>query len=144
MLFRISDILRRELLLDVVELRGKMTDCPDRLCTGASLIITVDVFMLPSAFMPVALSKDGPIMEGAETQEETNLRERKTGLLKLFEVIGLSPQSGANVKLDKPIDVIPNTTKANRKTEIVGDGEEIEVEDGEDLSKGDLDVIYQR
>ena len=34
--------------------------------------------------------------------------------------------------------------KAKKHMEIVGDGEEIEVEDGEDLSKSDLDVIYRR
>jgi DNA repair protein RAD5 len=28
-------------------------------------------------------------------------------------------------------------------TEIVGDGEEIEVDDGEDLSENDLDMIYK-
>lgn len=37
---------------------------------------------------------------------------------------------------------------AQRKTkkvkEIVGDGEEIEVEDAEDLSKNDIDQIYKR
>lgn len=124
-----------------------MTDCPEKLTTGASLIVTVDVYMLPTAFQSVAPSKEKLMFnEGAETQEEINLRDRKTGLLKLFDVIGLKPHAGVNVKLNKADEKLTNGApkKGKLKTEIVGDGEEIEVEEGEDLSKGDLDMIYQR
>ncbi|KIY73614.1 hypothetical protein CYLTODRAFT_416990 [Cylindrobasidium torrendii FP15055 ss-10] len=132
--------------LKVVELRGKMTDCPERLSTGASLIVTVDVYMLPSAFSSRSvepLKDDFMWKEGDETSEEINLRERKVALLKLFKQIGLKPRSGANVKLSKA-DTKLNVSKPKRKTEIVGDGEEVEVDDEEDLSKSDLDMIYQK
>lgn len=134
-----------------------MTDCPDKLTTGASLIVSVDIYMLPSAFNPTSKasrSQDTPkamFGEGMETIDETNLRERKTSILKLFEVVGLKPQAGVNVKSRKTDEQLHEEAlkifsqrKTKKVTEIVGDGEEIEVDDEEDLSKNDLDMIYKR
>ncbi|KAJ3830336.1 DNA repair protein RAD5 [Lentinula raphanica] len=142
--------------LDVIELRGKMTDCPPRLTTGANLIVSVEVYLLRTAFAPVSAtgSDDRPptmFREGLETEEEKALRERKGAVLKLFEVVGLRPQAGVAVDGEKPERRVQDTlqrTQASKKpkkhVELVGDGEEIEVEDGEDLSKNDLNIIYKR
>ncbi|KAK0481797.1 P-loop containing nucleoside triphosphate hydrolase protein, partial [Armillaria novae-zelandiae] len=123
----VSSWVAKLLDLGIVELRGKMTDCPERLFTGASLIVTIDVYMLPGAFVPVgrATSEDRSTLhfgEGSETQGELDLRERKSAILKLFDL--------GNQKV--------------KAKEIVGDGEEIEVEEEESLSKNDLDMIYEK
>lgn len=139
----------------IVELRGKMTDCPERLSTGASLIVTIDVYMLPAAFVPVghATSEDRSKLhfgEGSETQGELDLRERKSAILKMFEVLGLKPQAEAiqrggkqegELHQNAPMQLGKQKVKAK---EIVGDGEEIEVEEEETLSKNDLDMIYEK
>jgi DNA repair protein RAD5 len=151
----VSSWVAKLLDLNIVELRGQMTDCPDRLTTGATLIISVDVYLLPSAFHARTPSRDDDIPlqmfgEGIETHDEANLRQRKISLIKLFSVLGLKPESGANAPMDVQQDLNIEVTNKQKKavkkvvTEIVGDGEEIEVEEGEDLSKGDLDMIYQK
>lgn len=61
----------------IVEFRGTMTDCPDKLTTGVSLIVTLRVYMLPSAFRPQQATEDQApsIMfnEGAETLDERSV-----------------------------------------------------------------------
>jgi len=71
--------------------------------------------------------------------------------VKLFELVGLKPQAGANVKgknkeTDMPEEAFKKLAKRPIKKikEIVGDGEEIEVEDTEDLSKNDIEAIYTK
>ncbi|KAJ3983293.1 RAD5-like protein [Lentinula detonsa] len=141
----------------VIELHGKMTDCPSKLSTGANLIVSVDVYLLRTAFIPVNTTggddhKRAMFVEGLETDEEKSLRERKSAILKLFEVVGLRPQAGVTDDRRKSEREVQENdsqrVKASRKlkkhVEIVGDDEEIEVEDGEDLSKSDLDIIYKR
>jgi DNA repair protein RAD5 len=71
--------------------------------------------------------------------------------LKLFDVIGLKPQAGANIGGQQAEERLHEETlkrlatrKSKKVTEIVGDGEEIEVDDAEDLSKNDIDTIYKR
>ncbi|KAK0198774.1 SNF2 family N-terminal domain-containing protein [Armillaria mellea] len=150
----VSSWIAKLLDLGIVQLRGKMTDCPERLSTGASLIVTIDVYMLPTAFVPVGrTSEDRSTLhfdEGSETQGELNLRERKSALLKMFDVLGLKPQAEAIQRRERqerelhqnvPMQLGKQKVKAK---EIVGDGEEIEVEEEESLSKNDLDMIYQK
>jgi len=133
-----------------------MTDCPEKLTTGADLMVTVDIYLLPSAFAAVKSnhSDDRPTFffnEGAETLEEKNLRERKSAVLKLFEVVGLRPQAGVNLgglksdaELKEEASKVLSQPKTKRVKEYVGDGEEIEVEEGEEVSKNDLDMIYKK
>lgn len=79
------------------------------------------------------------------------LRERKESLLKLFDVIGLKPQAGANFdgrnadekSNEEVLDRLAKK-KSKKVTEVVGDGEEIEVDDAEDLSKNEIDAIYNK
>lgn len=51
-----------------------MTDCPEKLTTGASLIVTLHAYILASAFIPPTLSQpdNKPAMfnEGQETVDE--------------------------------------------------------------------------
>ncbi|KAF8899229.1 DNA repair protein RAD5 [Infundibulicybe gibba] len=140
--------------LGIIEFQGIMTDCPDKLTTGADLIITLRAFLLPSAFRPPSVSKEDQklrINEDAITEDEKKLQGRKNAIVKLFDIIGLKPQAGANLtgrKSDEQIqdDVMKHAArrKPNKIKEVVGDGEEIEVEDGEELSGNDLDMIYKR
>lgn len=142
--------------LGVVQIRGTMSDCPEKLTTGVSLIVTLHFYIVASAFTPLSTSNSDELPkltfnEGAETNEETSLRERKSAVVKLFEVIGLKPQAGANFKgksSDGKIHEEALKRMAQHPTkkvkEIVGDGEEIEVEEAEELSKNDIDTIYKR
>jgi len=99
--------------------------------------------------------------EGAETAEERELRERKQSLLKLFDAVNLRPVRGSGVlgkKKDPELshDEIlkmaevstqsptPPPKPQDVRREIVGDGEEIEVEPGEDLNENQLAMIYNR
>ncbi|TFK41996.1 DNA repair protein RAD5 [Crucibulum laeve] len=145
-------------LLDygIVEIRGTLTDCPDRLTTGCSLIVTLHIYILGSAFKPISSPEadDGPkiaFAEGLETDAESVLRERKSAILKLFSTVGLKPQAGAKYKGRKSDEKIHEEAmkrlgerKTKTVTEIVGDGEEIEVEDAEELSENDIDMIYKK
>ncbi|KAJ6601311.1 DNA repair protein RAD5 [Mycena vulgaris] len=151
----VSSWMAKLLDLGIVEFRGKMMDCPEKLSTGATLIITADVYMLPTAFKPANVEADDKpsvmFSEGVETLDEQTLRERKASILKLFDVLGLRPQAGANFvgrKSDEQIHEEALKKMAQHKpkkvTEIVGDGEEIEVEEGEELTENDLDMIYQK
>lgn len=81
----------------------------------------------------------------------SSLRERKNAVVKLLQVVGLKPQAGVDLKakntnakvreealkrtLERPVKKIK---------EIVGDGEEIELEDAEVLSNNDIVAIYQK
>ena len=65
--------------------------------------------------------------------------------------MGLKPQAGANVKgKTTEFNITEEVSKKLAKRpvkkvkEIVGDGEEIEVEDSEDLSRNDIEAIYSR
>jgi DNA repair protein RAD5 len=142
--------------LDIIELRGcTMVDCPDPLYSGADLIVSLSVYLRASAFsfrIDVSAGDNNQHMlkEGQETQEEQLLRDRKHSLLRLFRAVGLRPLRGgrdrdlndADTKTDAP--PVVQKRKGTVRTEIVGDGEEIEVEDGEDLTENELNVIYKR
>ncbi|RDB29142.1 DNA repair protein RAD5 [Hypsizygus marmoreus] len=142
--------------LGIVEFRGTMTDCPDKLTTGVSLFVTLQVYILASAFKSPTLNqtddtRNTMFNEGQETLDEKTLRERKESVLKLFEVIELKPQAGANFRGPQAEEKVHEEAlkrlakrKVKTVTEIVGDNEEIEVDDAEDLSKNEIDTIYKR
>ncbi|EKM83939.1 hypothetical protein AGABI1DRAFT_67033 [Agaricus bisporus var. burnettii JB137-S8] len=145
-------------LLDfgLVEIRGTMTDCPEKLKTGMSLMVTLHIYLHPDAFKPLRMSSrdvDGGFTynEGYETQEENFLRERKAAILKLFDAVGLRAQAGARCKGKKYSQKVEDTignlaqrTGGKTKKELVGDGEEIEVDSTEELSNNDLSLIYRK
>ena len=73
---------------------------------------------------------------------DSSLRERKNAVVKLLEVVGLKPQAGADLQEEALKATLVRPIK--KVKEIVGDGEEIELEDTEVLSDNDIDVIYQK
>ncbi|KAF7307476.1 DNA repair protein [Mycena indigotica] len=153
----VSSWVARLLDLDIIEFRGQMVDCPERLTTGCNLVISVGVYMLPTAFQPSKMDTDTnekpPVMfsEGVETLDEQLLRERKASILKLFDELNLRPTAGANFAQRKSDEEIHDEAmkkmapaKSKKVTEIVGDGEEIEVEEGEEVTDNDLAMIFQK
>ena len=60
----------------MVEIRGIMTDCPERLTTGVGFFVTLRVYLLPAAFKPLKFSSFGDdtiqlgFKEGLETEGE--------------------------------------------------------------------------
>jgi DNA repair protein RAD5 len=143
----------------IVDFKGStVVDCPATLHSGADLIVSLSVYVRASAFKPPSTSAEGPpktmFNQGQETQDEQTLRERKSALLSLFEAVNLRPCRGAHVQdngntesesdgMNKNLAQRPGGVK-KKKFEIVGDGEEVEVEEGEELSDNELDVIYKK
>jgi DNA repair protein RAD5 len=139
-----------------------MIDCPESLHSGADLIVSLSVYIRGSAFRPPATSSEDTrkviFDDGRETLDEQTLRERKSSLLRLFDAVGLKPQSGNDFskrRNDIDTELKEDSMKTMRqkndekpgksvKTEFVGDGEEVEVEDGEDLSENELVMIYKK
>ena len=79
------------------------------------------------------------------------LRERKNAIVKLLDVVGLKPQAGADLRVEYPDTIMREEAlratlgrPVKKVKEIVGDGEEIELEDAEVLSDNDIDAIYQK
>ncbi|KZT30927.1 hypothetical protein NEOLEDRAFT_1153350 [Neolentinus lepideus HHB14362 ss-1] len=152
--------------MDIVDFRGStMIDCPASLHSGADLIVSLSVYIRASAFrVPSTCLMETPKVmfnEGQESQDEQSLRERKSALLRLFDVVGLRPRrrnagcrNGKNVEAtlrDSDLKQMSQRrggiARASKPTkiEVVGDGEEIEVEgDEEELSEDQLNTIYNR
>ncbi|KAF8444821.1 SNF2 family N-terminal domain-containing protein [Boletus edulis BED1] len=149
-------------LLDMglINFKGStMIDCPAALYSGADMIVSLSVYISAPAFKPVNASDASThpkamFGQGKETDEEQSLRGRKTALLALFDAVNLRPRTGARALNNDQISggderqsgkraQKPVGTKKTR-TEVVGDGEEIEVEEGEELSDNQLDLIYRK
>lgn len=140
--------------LGIITFKGStMIDCPAVLHSGADLIVSLSVYIRASAFKPPSTSGTAKSNDmfglGQETEDEVVLRGRKAALLTLFDALNLRPRRGARdakakhaSASERPSERI--TGKKNVHKEIVGDGEEIEVEDGEELSDNELEVIYRK
>ncbi|KAG1754761.1 SNF2 family N-terminal domain-containing protein [Suillus paluster] len=154
----VSSWVSRLLDFGIVDFEGStMVDCPATLHSGADLIVSLSVYIRTSAFKPPSTSAEKPpktmFNQSQETQDEQTLRERKTALLSLFEAVNLRPCKGARVQdngtenesdgMSKQLTQHAGGSK-KKKIEIVGDGEEVEVEEGEELSDNELDVIYKK
>ncbi|KAG1836584.1 SNF2 family N-terminal domain-containing protein [Suillus subalutaceus] len=129
----VSSWVSRLLDFGIIDFKGStVVDCPATLHSGADLIVSLSVYVRASAFKPPSTSAEGSpntmFNQGQETHDEQTLRERKSALLSLFEA-NLTQHAGGAKK---------------KKIEIVGDGEEVEVEEGEELSDNELDVIYKK
>ncbi|OCH95686.1 hypothetical protein OBBRIDRAFT_871170 [Obba rivulosa] len=148
--------------LDIVDFHGStVIDCPLTLRSGVDLIVSLSIHIKASAFKPPSTSaKEKPpatFNEGQETEAEQILRERKSALLNLFKNLDLKPNRGTSItqkvpgKLDQnDLEMLtqrPGAQKGKKavKTEIVGDGEEIQVEGADDeLSENQLNLIYKK
>lgn len=82
---------------------------------------------------------------------DSSLRERKNAVVKLLQVVGLKPQAGVDLEAKNTNakvreEALKRTLErpAKKIKEIVGDGEEIELEDAEVLSDNDIVAIYQK
>lgn len=155
----VSSWVSRLLDFGIVDFKGStVVDCPATLHSGADLIVSLSVYVRASAFKSPSTSAEGPTKmmfnQGQETQDEQTLRERKSALLSLFEAVNLRPCRGAQVQDDGNTENASGGINKNqiehpggakkKKIETVGDGEEIEVEEGEELSDNELDVIYKK
>lgn len=151
----------------IIEFRGSaVVDVPPVLKTGLDIVVSLSAYILEKAFKPQNARKKSddhkrPMFdEGAETIEEQELRERKQALLKLFDAVNLRPVRGSGV-LGKKTDELsqdeilkmaevstqspaPPLKPQGARKEIVGDGEEVEVDPGEDLNENQLAIIYNR
>jgi DNA repair protein RAD5 len=142
-----------------------MVDCPSPLVVGVEMIVSLNVYLKASAFTTPSTSRSRPAPskatshwnEGEETRHEQMLRGRKAALNRLFKVLGLSPEVAG-----KPFDkqssqqlrqsmVDPKGEKDGGKkptkprTEIVGDGEEVEIdEDDGEVTENQLELIYKK
>ena len=139
-----------------------MVDCPASLHTGADLIISLAVRLKASAFKPPKPPSDEPnkhmiFNEGQETLDEQILRERKAALINLFDNLDIKPtksssifkQKNGQLSTDDLALLTQQHHKTNKgkkpKTEIVGDGEEVEIAgDEEDLNENELNLIYKK
>ncbi|KAG2050647.1 hypothetical protein BDR06DRAFT_960022 [Suillus hirtellus] len=155
----VSSWVSRLLDFGIVDFKGStVVDCPATLHSGADLIVSLSVYVRASAFKPPSTSAEGApkvmFNQGQETQDEQTLRERKSALLSLFDAVNLRPCRGARVQdngnmengsdgMNNKLTQHPGDAKKKR-IEIVGDGEEVEIEEGEELSDSELDVIYKK
>ncbi|OBZ79900.1 DNA repair protein RAD5 [Grifola frondosa] len=158
----VSSWVSKLLDFDIVEFkRCTMIDCPATLHSGADLVVSLSIYLKASAFKPPnassASDEKNRLMfnEGQETADEQMLRERKSALQSLFRAIALKPRKGTDFahkpkgKLDqKDLEMLTQQPKAAKpktvmKTEVVGDGEEIE-EQEEEVSEEELNLIYKR
>ena len=142
-----------------------MIDCPEKLHSGADLIVSLSFYMLPGAFKRYKAGSESskadkrvPFFEGTETREEEMLRNRKESLQQLFGKLGLMPKKSAasassfgkeNVPPEGPQQTKQGDGGQIKKefgnsTAIKLDEEEASEDDAETLNETDLDVIYKR
>ena len=154
---------------DMAWFTGTVIDAPSVLRMGNTILVSLKVYITPSAFTKPAFTNSvggtpNIFNEGAESTDEVTLREKKTSLLRLFSVLSLRPRQGVS---NPDIDQIQLPTEGTKedpgvskkvkgkgvtkvvKTELIGEGEdaeevEVEGEDEEVLSENQLDVIYQK
>ncbi|KAH8119981.1 SNF2 family N-terminal domain-containing protein [Phellopilus nigrolimitatus] len=162
----VSNWISKLLDFDIITFKGStMIDCPEKLHSGADLLVSLSIYILPTAFKPytsspacssISVSLKTWFNEGAETTEEETLRNRKLSLHLLFNKLGLEPRAGNNGFLDKenvPPDGTPplktlGGTRSKKGLDNVEGSELEEVEQDENdeelLDEGDIDVIYKR
>lgn len=147
----------------IISFKGStMVDCPEKLYSGADLLVSLSFHMLPGAFKRYNPDPDNAGLdktwynEGTETNEEIVLRNRKESLQQLFEKLGLTPRMTANSTYDKE-NIPPEGSQPPRESssgytkkglsdrnELQPKEEEDAEDDAENLNQDDLDVIYRR
>lgn len=114
---------------------SKMIDCPERLYTGADLLVSLSLHILPSAFKrfnpkidsnpsPSSTKNNFVDKEGVETEEERMLRNRKSSLQNLFKRLDLRPREGSSPSLDVGVDEKENISPDGtpRSSQIICSG----------------------
>lgn len=129
-----------------------MVECPAKLTTGADLILSLSIYMKPSAFRtPSTSSEDkAKVMfnEGAETEAEQILRERKRSLISLFKRINLKPRKAndsvtrAEGKLNQQdLELLTQQRPGTVKPTQSGNAEDDE--EG-DITEEQINLIYKK
>lgn len=143
-----------------------MVDCPEKLHSGADLLISLSVYLLPSAFRrytpdlssSTRLNLKTFFDEGQETTEEEALRERKYSLQQMFDKLSLRPRAEEirgpgkeNIPPEGQDDSKNTPTQLQSSRNVFVDaennelGEPTETENAEEvLSETDIDIIYKR
>lgn len=142
---------------DMVEIRGIVVDVPTKVMTGVDIIVTLQVFILPSAFKtPDNSGSDNGqsffFQEGTETIDETVLRHRKDSIIKLFKKLGLKPVAGASLDGVKPKKRLADALNQRKPPSNQGKGKENaleihdpeEEEEGEELEATVVENIYSK
>ena len=143
-----------------------MVDCTEKLHSGADLLISLSVYLLPSAFRrytpdlssSTRLNLKTFFDEGQETTEEEALRERKYSLQQMFDKLSLRPRAEEirgpgkeNIPPEGQDDSKNTQTQLQFSRNVFVDaennelGEPTETENAEEvLSETDIDIIYKR
>ncbi|OSD03366.1 hypothetical protein PYCCODRAFT_1366011 [Trametes coccinea BRFM310] len=149
----VASWVSRLLDLDIVEFKKcTMVDCPDKLVTGADLIISLSVYIKASAFKaPSFLTDDkAKVMfdEGQETEEEQVLRERKRSLISLFKRINLKPRKSSDFsekkRLDKDDLALLSQRPGTSKSLPAGSLGNAEEDEEGDITEEQLNLIYKK
>lgn len=134
---------------------GTIVEAPQRVRTGDSILLSIKAYLSSAAFakpdITVVDDHNQIFNEGSETATEKNLRERRSSILRLFELVGLKARVEASkLEVDQPKDKKDQPPKSKKppKKEIIGEGEdaeEVEVDDYEEvLQDADLEMIYKK
>ena len=128
-----------------------MVECPSKLTTGADLILSLSIYIKPSAFRPPSYSSEdranNMFNEGQETEAEQILRERKQSLVSLFKRINLKPRRGNGVRggpgrLDQQdLELLTQQQPSAVKKTSSGTGED---EDEGDITEEQINLIYKK
>ncbi|KAJ1301712.1 hypothetical protein OPQ81_008946 [Rhizoctonia solani] len=172
---------------DLVHLSGLPLDPPTEFKhTGENFKVSLKAYLKASAFRPLptgskpvinktlekhlnATKKASLFLEGAETAEEQAFRERKIGLVTLFNEVGLRPKKSGFSDFAREVGKRPlkktgrtesaeegdykptkqgsgSAKKKCNTTEMIGEGEEAEEAEleGEELSGNQLGDIYEK
>ncbi|EJD03591.1 uncharacterized protein FOMMEDRAFT_81947 [Fomitiporia mediterranea MF3/22] len=161
----VSNWVSKLLDLGIISFNGStMVDCPEKLYSGADMLVSLSIYMLPSAFQRFTVNPSSGteparpktmFNEGSETMEEEMLRQRKSSLKSLFDKVGLRAIAGNNGTLDKESIPPGGSSRAPASNGATGrrgldnvDSLHVENADEENdeevLNENDLDAIYRR
>jgi DNA repair protein RAD5 len=121
--------------------------CEDRLRLGSHVILSVKVYIKPSAFRRSdRVHGDDDVRnmwnEGQQTETEKLLRDRMASLLDMFKVLDLLPRRMSPLKEMKSQQNVSIDSSMRQLSVQPGRGDG--PEDEEELDDGELDLIYQK
>ncbi|KZS91640.1 hypothetical protein SISNIDRAFT_456554, partial [Sistotremastrum niveocremeum HHB9708] len=169
----VSEWMAKLIDLDVIHFQGcTVVDCPPKLRLGSHILLSIKVFIQPSAFKNhITIDDDAPraaFQEDKETDSEKSLRARKAALLALFKTVGLRPnkssalgKSAAQLQEDDMEKMVKMTNEPktpdrlssaeasddegiNGLTDAEDDVAVDEENDEEELTDNQLNVIYRK
>ncbi|EJF67216.1 hypothetical protein DICSQDRAFT_45634 [Dichomitus squalens LYAD-421 SS1] len=137
---------------DIVEFRRcTMVECPTKLTTGADLILSLSIYIKPSAFRPPSYPSEDKAKdmfdEGQETEAEQILRERKQSLTSLFKRINLKPRRGNHTVggrsglYQRELELLTQQQPMAVKKTSSGNDED---EDEGDITEEQINLIYKK